>query len=629
LETRRDVSAKTAEQSAGTHLQPGQVLHGRYQILRVLGTGGMSAVYEARDLNFPNVVRRCAVKEITIAPTKPLVLAQQRELFEREANLLASLSHPAIPKIYDFFNEEEYSYLVLELIHGEDLETILRRHGGPLPQSIVVRWAIEICEVLHFLHTRQPEPIVFRDMKPSNVMLNEYGHIVLIDFGIAKIFRGEERGTMIGTEGYSPPEQYRGIATPQSDIYSLGATLHHLLSGCDPTKEAPFTFHQRPLRQYNPTVSSELEAIIMRALAYEASERFATAEEMRRALLPLAGRAGQPDPALFPTVRISSEPAVQPLWTFRCEDEVRSSPRVADGVLYIGCYDHNLYALRADSGQLLWKFPTEGGIAATPAPWEDLVIIGSEDGALYAVLAASGRQVWRFPTQGRVRSSARIAYNHAFFGSDDAHIYAVQARSGKLLWKAVTSGPVRSSPAIADEMLVVGSEDGYVYALQLQRGTLLWRYFCGGGVVSSPLLWEGMVIVGSTDRYLYALDVHSGWPVWRFRAEKPIISSPAGMGDTIYVGSADGNLYALESGSGRLRWKYSTGGQVNSSPAVAGEAVYVGSSDGGVYCLDARTGKLRWKFETQGPVVSSPLVHEGVVFIGSLDHHVYALPAAG
>jgi len=632
LET-KDVADKALEQYSmpgkrAPALQPGQVLRERYQILSILGTGGMSAVYEARDLAFPNVVRKCAIKEIQVTTTNAAVERQQRSSFEREVDILAGLSHPAIPKIYEYLNEGPYCYLVIELIRGQNLETFLRQSAEMLPERTVVRWAIEICDVLNYLHTCQPEPIVFRDMKPSNIMLNEHGHVVLIDFGIAKVFRGEQRGTMIGTEGYSPPEQYRGEATPQGDIYALGATMHHLLSGCDPTKEPPFSFHERPLQQHNATVSHDVEAVVARALSYKPEERFASIAELKAALEGCGTRTAPPAAA---TVQIGTRRAgpeeIEPAWVFQCEDEIRSSPRIGNGSVFIGCYDSNLYAIDVKDGHFVWKYPTEGGIASTPAVWEDLVLIGSEDFCMHAVAARSGRQSWVCPTKGRVRSSVRLAYEHAFFGSDDQNIYAVHARTGRLVWKSPAEGPVRSTPAVGGESLYVGCEDGHVYALHLQRGAMQWRYHCGGGVTSSPALWEGLVIVGSTDRNVYALDVVSGMPVWRFRTAQAIISSPAVQGEVAYIGSADGVVYALEAGTGRLRWKFETGGQVNSSPALAPGFLYVGSGDGHLYCIETRTGKPHWQFKSQGPIVSSPVVGDHAVYVGSLDGRLYALPA--
>jgi len=153
-----------------------------------------------------------------------------------------------------------------------------------MPPEEVVDYAIQVCDVLSYLHNRQPTPVVFRDMKPANIMLCDDGHIVLVDFGIAKQFQPVGRGTMIGTEGYAPPEQYKGIADPRVDIYALGATMHHLLTDMDPRLEPPFSFHQRQISTVNPRVSPELVAVVERSLSYEPHLRFRSATLVQKAL---------------------------------------------------------------------------------------------------------------------------------------------------------------------------------------------------------------------------------------------------------------------------------------------------------------------------------------------------------
>ncbi|HQE99261.1 MAG TPA: serine/threonine-protein kinase, partial [Anaerolineae bacterium] len=250
-------------------LSEGVQLQNRYKILGVVGVGGMGAVYKAQDLRFPNVLRLCAVKEMVNTATDPQVQQMVVRNFEREASILATLSHPAIPQVYDYFTEGNRSYLVLEFIPGQDLEALITETEGFFPETRVINWAVQICDVLSYLHNHQPRPIIFRDLKPSNIMLDEHERIRLVDFGIAKLFQSGARGTMVGTEGYSPPEQYRGIAEPRGDIYALGATLHHLLSKQDPRLEPPFSFHERPIFKTNPTVSRELIEVLDKALEYD------------------------------------------------------------------------------------------------------------------------------------------------------------------------------------------------------------------------------------------------------------------------------------------------------------------------------------------------------------------------
>ena len=604
-------------------LEPGHELQGRYEILGVLGLGGMSAVYQARDKRFPNVVKLCAIKEMKSHSLDQQMRAVAIQNFEREANILATLNHPAIPKVYDYFSEEARSYLVMEFIEGRDLEAILGDMTGFLPQEQVFDWAVQLCQVLSFLHEHNP-PIIFRDMKPSNVMLDKHGRLRLIDFGIAKNFQPGQKGTMIGTEGYSPPEQYRGIADQRTDVYALGATLHHLLTRQDPRVEPPFSFHERPIQSSNPNVSSELAQIIMRALEYEPDRRYASAEEMRRALIALRPSDMRYGP---PTAQISSGD-VLPLWTFACGDEVRSTPALHQGVLYVGAYDHNLYALDASTGKFLWKYATDGGIASSPCVAAERVFVGSDDRVVYCINILTGRITWTCPTQGQVRSSPRVKFGHVFFGSDDRRMYAVNAQTGRVSWKTEVEGPIRSSVAIGDEAIYFGSEDGSFYSLDI-RGTIVWRFHARRAITSSPGLdtENQRGVAGSLDSTIYCLDARTGWLVWRFRTGKPIISSPAIADGVVFIGSADTYLYALDVKTGRLIWKYGTDGQVKSSPAAQNKAVYVGSVDGNVYSLDAKLGTLRWRLRTNGPVISSPVADADGVYIGSNDHLVYALPA--
>jgi outer membrane protein assembly factor BamB len=643
-----EVTEGTSSDLDESILPKGAILQDRYEILKVLGLGGMGAVYQARDLRFTGVARLCALKEMTSTTPDPHVRRLAIQNFEREANILATLNHPAIPKIYDYFTEGIRSYLVLEYVDGQDLEALMGDTEQKLPQERVVHWAIQICDVLSYLHNQDP-PIVFRDLKPSNIMLRPPNHIILVDFGIARVFEEGQKGTMIGTEGYSPPEQYRGIANPQGDIYALSATLHHLLTQRDPRLEPPFTFHEEPPRLLNPTVSEELEAVIMKGLEYEPEKRFANAEEMKAALMQclrketkeqgsrqvanpqsLTTKRIQPTVTDLPVSTIEPVPGstgILPIWDFKCEDEIRSSPVVADGVVYAGAYDNNLYALNAKNGEFLWKYPTEGGIASTPFVWKDRVLIGSEDRLLYAISARTGRILWTCPTEGRIRSSARVEFEHAFFGSDDYRLYAINAHSGRVVWRFEALGPIRSTPIVGDEIVYVGSEDNHLYAVDLQTGNQKWKFRANRGITSSPILHDGLVIFGSSDWNVYALDERSGWIIWRVRTNQAVISSPRVLDGIVYIGSADGCLYAMDASNGRQVWKFDAGSQIVSTPAVTENVVYFGTIGGDVVSVNVKSGKERWRFTTGGRVASSPFVYESVIYIGSTDHKIYALPA--
>ena len=608
-----------------TILEAGTILLDRYEVLGLRALGGMGAIYEAKDLRFTHTLRRCAIKEIVnIAPD-----AKTRQLnlrnFEREANILASLSHPAIPHIFDYFSRGNRAYLVLEYIEGEDLESILENGQEALPEKRVLRWALQVCDVLYFLHSNPSGAIVFRDVKPSNIMLCDNERIVLVDFGIAKAFADQKKGTMVGTEGYSPPEQYRGLSGPHGDIYALGATMHHLLTRQDPRLQPPFTFHERPIRAANPSISRATEKLVEKCLEYEAGERFDAIADLRAAIMASLGEEESAFTGAADVVMPRQDVRDRLVWEFACEDEVRSSPMVSNGVLYIGAYDNNLYAINSVDGSFVWKYPTGAGICATPCADNGKVIFGSEDGILYAISERTGRISWSCPTDGRIRSSAMVAYSHVFFGSDDGCAYAANGDSGNVIWKFQTGGPVRCRPLLVDESIVLGSEDGQLYAVDMGSGELRWRQRASRGFISSPSRGDGLIYAGSRDWYMYAYSAQSGWPVWRFRTSNMVISSPAAAETMVYFGSVDANVYALDAKSGRLVWKVPTDGQVVSSPIVHEGRVYLGSVDRHVYCLEAKTGNQLWRFQASGPITSSPTIAKGILYIGSLDGHIYAL----
>ena len=261
-------------------LTPGTILQHRYEVERLLGGGGMGMVYLAHDQRLAN--RACAVKEMVDHFIDQQQRIEANEYFAREADTLAQLKHAAIPAITDRFDDQNRHYLVMEYVEGRNLEEEIAVRGGPLPEGLIIDIARQLCDVLAYLHGSTP-PVIYRDMKPSNVMLTPKGRVVLIDFGIARLFKAARKGTMIGTLGFAPPEQYQGAVDPRSDIYSLGATLHYALTGRDPEKFPPFSFP--PVRDLRPEVSTNLAGAIDRALAYQADARPANIQDFREMLL--------------------------------------------------------------------------------------------------------------------------------------------------------------------------------------------------------------------------------------------------------------------------------------------------------------------------------------------------------
>jgi outer membrane protein assembly factor BamB/tRNA A-37 threonylcarbamoyl transferase component Bud32 len=632
-----------------TTLALGTVLASRYRIESVIGLGGMGAVYKVRDLHFADAAKYCALKEMIAKFSDESDQRTRYSNFQREANILASLGHPSIPDVHDYFVEHSRAYLVLEFVEGRDLEALLKDTQGLFTEQLVGAWAIQLCDVLYYLHTHKP-PIIFRDLKPSNVILTPQDQIVLIDFGIAKTLLDDRKGTMVGTEGYSPPEQYRGTVSSRSDIYSLGAMMHQLLTRSDPRYETPFTFAERLPTALNPSVSPMMEAVIMRCVEYDPEQRYADVLELRAALADVL-REHLLETGHISHIRstnvIPADDSVRGMvgagrrigvntgglaeaglsWKFQTGDEVRSSPVVEDGRVFIGSYDRHLYALDAQSGEPAWRFATEGGICGTPATWKHLVITGSEDFNIYGIDAATGQEAWTYRTWQQVRGSPRVHGEAVYIGSDDGFLHALEPRGGRTLWKYRAWRPVRSSTAYGEGLVYFGSDDERLYAVDALTGDEKWRFTAIAPIRSSPALGNGLIYFGSMDFCVYALDAKMGWVAWRERTQNFVVSSPWAEGDRVYIGSVDQHLYCLDGRSGRVVWKFRAGGQINSSPALENGVLYVGCIDGAVYALDAATGRQRWRYQTGGPVPSSPAVANGLVYVGSMDGCVYALRA--
>ncbi|MEZ4634404.1 MAG: serine/threonine-protein kinase [Caldilineaceae bacterium] len=278
-------------------LENGTILRSRYEIVQLVGQGGMGAVYRADDKRLEGRVRHQGDSALAALAATDDDLAQTVEQFYQEASTLARLDHPNLPKVSDYFSERGREYLVMDFVAGRDLHEVLgeaKRQDKKLSESQVLAWADQLLDALIYLHS-QETPVIHRDIKPSNIKVTPQGRIKLVDFGLVKVMQPDDNRTVTvvqgrGTAAYTPLEQYGGDSghtDVRSDIYSVGATLYHLLAGVPP-QDAKERFLRpgslEPLRQLNPSVSARTERAIFQALATHPDERPRSVKGLRALL---------------------------------------------------------------------------------------------------------------------------------------------------------------------------------------------------------------------------------------------------------------------------------------------------------------------------------------------------------
>lgn len=321
------------------------------------------------------------------------------------------------------------------------------------------------------------------------------------------------------------------------------------------------------------------------------------------------------------------------LWTFPTGERIVSSAAYAEGVVYVGSDDGNLYAIDAESGRQRWMHRTGGPVSSSPAVADGRVYVLSYDGRLHALNARSGELLWKFATGGERRFEARglhgqqprtqtfadpfdvylsspvVAEGRIYFGSSDGHVYALDAEGGELRWSFRTGEVVHASPAYAAGRVVVGSWDGRLHALDAATGRELWQVQTGvdalmanqQGFQSSPAITGDTVIVGCRDAHLYAFDLASGRERWRFPTGMSwVVTTPAVQDGRVHFATSDSSLvYALDQATGRPLWQQQASAFMFASPSLAGGVLLQGVLNGSLQARDRATGGLLWEFRTE------------------------------
>jgi outer membrane protein assembly factor BamB len=647
------------------------LLNQRYRVLTSVGIGGFGTIYKVQDIQQADAL--FAIKQINLINLSPAQIIEATEAFHREVRMLSSLHHENLPRIYDSFTDPQHWYMVMDFIEGETLEqylaaksTATRSSGTPfMPINEIIPIGMQLCAVLAYLHKQQP-PIIFRDLKPSNIMRTTQGHLFLIDFGIARQFKpGKAKDTIpLGSPGYAPPEQYgKAQTTPGADIYSFGVLLHQLLSGEDPSEH---TFQFAPLRMYGGSDLMELEALIQRMVHKEVEQR-PKIDEVKEVFQHLQARDHLPYGNVFalpqpqgtgtwpqsvgasvnpsspiqqqvPFPQARAVPGKQPPrrrfimalgavtlfgtgWFASSEWSHGISPAAKNGA------DSAPSDTTSGSGSpgANWIFDI-GGLTAPPAV-ADGMVYAAAGWNLYAVDATSGQQKWSFATLNSVISTPLVANGIVYGASQNTNIFAIDAISGLQKWSSSITGDLYM-PTIANGIVYISSDDENIYAVDATSGQQKWSF-----QNSSILTVVNDVVYGSSNNgSLYAIDATSGQKKWSFLIKGSVnthFTMLTVVNDVAYGSLNNGSLYAIDATSGQKKWSFLSLNSVDASfpVTVANNMVYIGSFEGIIYAIDAETGRKKWAFQTGNEVYSMPVVVNDIVYVGSNDSNIYAIDA--
>ncbi|KPJ59607.1 MAG: hypothetical protein AMJ46_10315 [Latescibacteria bacterium DG_63] len=351
-------------------------------------------------------------------------------------------------------------------------------------------------------------------------------------------------------------------------------------------------------------------------------------EDISEAPEPVAVPSAEPptqEPTRSPTSEIPRPITLSPKWRKTFRAAVTSSPTVAEGRVYFGCRDGNLYCLDAETGEEVWKSRVGAGIGSSPVVSKGNVFVGSYDGRFRSFDAASGNKNWDFKTAGKIVSSPSVASGRVLFGSYDRNLYCLSEQDGKLRWKHEAAGLVWSSPCVSKGRVFFGSADGSFYCLSLDSGKQHWREVAPGGVYSSPAVEGEVVCFGSLGKLFHFLDVSDGKELFRVKAEGEVRASPVLAGRSAYVGADDGFVRCISVDRKGVSWSFRAKRAVRSKPFLSDGLLFVTSYDGRLYALESSSGEKMGSFGAGAEIYSSPAVWEGKVYFGTNNGDFYCL----
>ena len=374
-------------------------------------------------------------------------------------------------------------------------------------------------------------------------------------------------------------------------------------------------------------IFNKLDSVEKITLKESAPQEFAVTDQNNWPMF----RGGQ---SLLGTADGTLPNSLQLIWKFKTGAEIKSSPAINDGIVFIGSADANVYAIDLEKGHKIWEYTTGDFVEATPCVVNGCVFVGSSDGFLYALDAKTGSLKFKYETGSQILGAANWTRSPdgqsiwILVGSYDNILYCLDSADGRLIWKYETDNYINGSPAVGEGIVAFGGCDAQIHVVSLTDGSEIKKIDTGSYIAASAAIFEGQIYVGNYDNVLICADIASGKIRWKYTyAESPFFSSPAVSPNVILLGCRDRLVHCIGRSNGKQIWTFKTLGEVDSSPVICGDKVVFGSEDGRFYMIKLSDGSRVWSYEIGRAVTSSPAIAKGMVIVGSDDGYLYAFAA--